>query len=135
MYRLFCSTKEGFSPRKGIKQGVKKFARLTPIKRKVLIPIKDTVSGTVGKIIDKPSYITGKVTSAKPRSIFKNDPTPRSKPKKSVRWHPALITGALVGAAGGVGSGELYNRAKRGDFVKRYEVYNPITKRYEARTI
>ena len=132
LYRLIYSTKDKFSLKRGVQKQVKRFAKLTPINRKVLIPVKDAVSGTLNKISSKPTYISGKISTTKPRSLFKNDPTPRSKSKKSVWWHPALITGAIIGGAvGGMRSGELYNKAKRGEFVKRYEIYNPLTKKYE----
>ena len=122
-YSLFIK-KDGF----GIKRRVKKLAKLIPITKKTLVPVKKQTKNLVESVTKQPKNLVGSVTK-QPQSIlkkFKEQPSP-SKPKKSVWWHPAVVTGAIVGTGLGIGGGEIYNRAKDGRLTKYYVITNPFT--------
>ena len=116
IYYLFFR-KEGFGIKRRIKKGVKGgLAVLRPVKRKILVPIDK-----------KFNKLTGTVSNQPPPDI------PASKPPKgkSVWIHPAVITGGVIGTATGIGGGEIYNRIKRGQLTKRFEIFNPFTGKNE----
>ena len=100
--------KEGFGIKRRIKQGARKFARLIPVERKILIPVKSKVSSLTG-------------------TISKPPPSQPPQGKKSVWIHPAVIAGGIAGSTVGLGSGMVYDSLKSGRTHQQFTVYNPLT--------